>query len=216
MLTFVEEIVLLQLDDARGKVVDLPSQAAAIVLAGAALMELALRNQLDTDLKHLFVVDRTPSGDDILDDVLAQLTAIPGELTAAAALQRISAGAEGYREKALEHLVAKGVLREQDGRFLWVFGSRQYPVVDDREQRAVKARLHQLLLSEEIPDPRDVALICLIEASGLLGLVLTADEAERAAARVEQLAKMDLIGQALMRAIAEIRFIVKAAIASNY
>lgn len=216
MLTFVEEIVLLQLDDAEGQVVDLPLPAVAIVLAGAALMELALRNQVDTDLQQLFVVDPAPTGDDILDDALAHLAAMPGELTATAALLQISAGAEGYQGKALAHLVQKGILRQRDGRFLWAFHSRQYPVVDDQSRREVKARLRQLLLSEEIPDPRDVALICLIEASGLLGLVLTADEAKRAAARVEQLDKMDLIGQALMRAVAEIRFIVKTAIASSH
>jgi golgi phosphoprotein 3 len=216
MVTFVEEIVLLQLDEAQGKVVDLSLPATPIVLAGAALMELALRNQVDTDLKRLFVVNPEPTGDDILDDVLAHLTTIPGDLTAGAALERVSAHAEGYQQKALEHLVAKGILQQRDDRFLWVFHSRQYPVVDDREQREVKARLRQLLLSDEIPDPRDVALICLIEASGLLGLVLTADEAARVSARVAQLARMDLIGQALMRAIAEIRFIVRTAIASGY
>jgi golgi phosphoprotein 3 len=216
MLTFVEEIVLLQLDDAQGKLVDLPSSATAIVLASAALMELALRNQVDTDLRQLFVVDPTPTGDDILDDALARLAATPGEFTTAAALQRIGAHAEGYQEKALAHLVAKGILRRRDGRLLWVFPSRRYPVIDEREQREVKARLRQLLLSEEIPDPRDVALICLVEASGLLGLVLSAEESRRAADRVAQLDKMDLIGQALMRAVAEIRFIVKSAIAAGY
>lgn len=46
--------------------------------------------------------------------------------------------------------------------------------------------------------------------------MLTADEARRAAARVEQLDKMDLIGQAQMRAVAEIRFIVQSAVASGY
>ena len=216
MLTFVEEIVLLQLDDAQGKIVDLPLSVGAIVLAGAALMELALRNQIDTDLQQLFVVDASPTGDDILDDVLGHLAAIPGEFTTGAAIEDLSGRADGYRTKAFDHLVRKGILRQQDGRFLWVFPTRRYPVIDDREQREVKARLRHLLLSEEIPDPRDVALICLIEACGLLGLVLTANEAKRAAPRVEQLNRMDLIGQALIRAVAEIRFIVRSAAAPGY
>ena len=42
MLHFVEEIVLLQLDDTHGRFVDLPLSAGNVVLAGAALMELAL------------------------------------------------------------------------------------------------------------------------------------------------------------------------------
>jgi len=47
MLGFVEEIVLLQLDDRHGSFVDLPQSAADVVIAGAALMELALANRVD-------------------------------------------------------------------------------------------------------------------------------------------------------------------------
>ena len=208
MLHFVEEIVLLQLDDTHGRFVDLPLSAGNVVLAGAALMELALRNQIDTDLERLIVVDPTPTGDDILDDALARLAAAPAELSTGAAIERISNNAGKYQEQALEHLKTKGILREADGRFLWVFHTRRYPVIDDREQREVKTRLRQLLLTDEIPDPRDVALICLIDACHLLGLVLTPDEIRKTADRVEQLSRLDLIGQAVMHAVAEIRFIV--------
>jgi hypothetical protein len=79
MLGFAEEILLLQLDDTHGRFIDLPLSAADVVLAGAALMELALDNRVDSDLKHLILVDRTPTGDDILDDVLERLgQAAPG------------------------------------------------------------------------------------------------------------------------------------------
>src|SRR5438105_11672207 len=90
MLGFVEEILLLQLDDSQGKFVNLPLSAADVVLAGAALMELALGNRVDTDLRRLILVDSTPTGDDILDDVLKRLAETDGELNAAAGLDRIS------------------------------------------------------------------------------------------------------------------------------
>jgi len=112
---------------------------------------------------------------------------------------------------ALKRLIAKGILREENGRFLWVFHTRRYPVVDDSEQREVRARLRQLLLTDEIPDPRDVVLICLIDACGLLGLVLSPDEIAQTQTRVAQLSRLDLIGQAVTKAVAEIRFIVRAA-----
>jgi hypothetical protein len=86
-------------------------------------------------------------------------------------------------------------------------------VIDETETREVKTRLRQLLLSDEIPEPRDVVLICLIEACDLLRLVLTPDEIESAAPRAEQLGKLDLIGQAVTKAVGEIRFIVRNAVA---
>src|SRR5207237_9871661 len=97
------------------------------------------------------------------------------------------------------------------GRMTSVFSTRRYQVINGTEQREVKSRLRQSLLPDETPDPRDVVLICLIDACNLLGLVLTADEIKHTTARVEQLSKMDLIGQAVTRAVSEIRFIVKHA-----
>src|SRR5438105_6478282 len=210
MLSFVEEITLLLLDDTQGRFVDLPLSASDVVVAGAALMDLALANRVDSDLKQLTVVDTKPTGDDILDDALARVAQPGQELTVSAAVEGLAAYAEGYKEKALQRLVAHKILREENGRFLWVFPTRRYPVIDDTEQREVKARLRQVLLTDEIPDPRDVVLICLIDAC-ILGLVLTPEEINQTTARVEQLSKMDLIGQAVTRAVSEIRFIVKHA-----
>jgi golgi phosphoprotein 3 len=214
MLGFVEEIVLLRLDEASGRFADLPLAAADVVVAGAAMMELALANRIDSDLDGLIIADPRPTGDDILDDVLARLVELAGPgaaLDTAAALETIGDHAATYRQHALARLLAKGILREEEGRFRWMFHSRRYPVADDREQREVRARLRQLLLSEEIPDPRDIVLISLIEAADLLRLVLAPAEIAELGARVEQLSRLDLIGQAMAGAVAEIRFIVRHA-----
>jgi Golgi phosphoprotein 3 len=212
MLGFVEEVVLLQLDE-RGRLVELPLSAADVVLAGAALMELALRNKVDTDINRFFVVDREPTGDGVLDDALDALVKAGSDLTTSAAIERITLNARRYRDIALKRLIETGVLREEGGRFLWVFDTRRYPVVDDTEQREVRARLRQLLLTDEIPDPRDVVLLCLIDACGLLGLVLNLDEIASRRQRIEQLTRLDLIGQAMTRAVGEIRFIIQYATA---
>ena len=212
MLGFVEEIVLLQLDE-HGKLIELPLSAADVVLAGAALMELALRNKVDTDLNRFFVVDPQPTGDEILDNALSALTADKTDTTTSGAIERITVHAHGYRDIALKRLVEKGVLREEEGRFLWVFHTKRYPVIDDTEQREVRARLRQLILTDEIPDPRDVVLLCLIDACGLLGLVLSLDEIAARRQRIEQLTRLDLIGQAMTKAVGEIRFIIQYAAA---
>ena len=73
MLTFVEEIVLLALDDKKGKFVDLPPLALDQALAGAALLELAFLSRVDTDLTHLMLVSDKATGDKMLDPILRQI-----------------------------------------------------------------------------------------------------------------------------------------------
>ena len=65
--------------------------------------------------------------------------------------------AKGVREAALESLIARGILERRDERFLWVFESRRYPVIDGRAEREAKLRIAGVLLSDDFPDPRDVA-----------------------------------------------------------
>lgn len=211
MLSFPEEIVLLLLDETNGDFVPLPESVFAIVMSGAALMDLALRNRIDTDLEKMTVVDRTPLGDDILDDALAGLGRKNANLGILEALYDVAVNAEDYRARALKHLIERGILKEENGRHLWVFRTRRYPVIDDSEQQEVRARMRQLLLTDEIPDPRDVVLVCLIDACALAGFVLSAAELNGAAARVEQLRKMDLIGQAVTKAASETDAIIKFA-----
>ena len=211
MLSFPEEIVLLLLDETRGEFIPLPESVFAIVMSGAALMDLAVHNRIDTDLEKMIVVDRTPLGDDILDDVLAGLCNSKREREIPEALYDAALGAEEYRLRALKRLIARGILREENGRHLWVFHTRRYPVIDNTEQQEVRARLRQVLLTDEIPDPRDVVLICLVDACALLGFVLSEDELDAVTPRVEQLRKMDLIGQAVTRAVSETDAIIKFA-----
>ena len=85
-------------------------------------------------------------------------------------------------------------------------------MIDGRAEREVKSRIMGLLFSEEIPDPRDVTIICLADACGIFGELLTKDELEKASARIEQVRKLDLIGQAMSRAIYDIEVSVAASV----
>ena len=211
MLSFAEEIVLLLLDETSGDFVPLPESVFAIVMSGAALMDLALHNRIDTDLEKMVVVDRTPLRDDILDDVLAGLGKANSSLDVTDVLYDAAVAAEEYRVRVLRRLIARGILREENGRHLWVFRTRRYPVIDNAEQQEVRTRLRQILLTDEIPDPRDVVLICLVDACALMKVVLSETELEATRPRVEQLRKMDLIGQAVTRAVSETDAIIKFA-----
>ncbi|HOW97187.1 MAG TPA: GPP34 family phosphoprotein [Kiritimatiellia bacterium] len=207
MLTFAEEIVLLALDEKEGVITELPHQALHAAMSGAVLMELCLLNRVDVDAKQMKVVDTTPTGEPILDAVLKDLQGSHPEHTLAYWLNRM-AGHHAHEILRLSFtgLVRKGVLREEKHRFLWVFPDRRYPRLNDREFIEVRARLRQALLGTDIPEVRDIVLVSLLNACRLIPRILADDELPRAHARIAQLSRLDLIGQALAQSIREIEF----------
>ena len=204
-LRFAEEITLLMLNDEDGEFVRVPGWSMQCAFAGAVLMDLALENRIDTDLKRLVLIDPTPVGDDLLDPPLALIAQSTETHDARHWVDHLADSAEGIREGALARLVERGILRREEDRFLWVFQSRRYPIVDGEAEREVKLRIMEVLFGNDIPGPRDIVLICLVDACGVLRELLTARELERASERIEQVRKLDLIGQAVSKAVWDIQ-----------
>ena len=196
--------MLLLLDDDGGEFVRVPEWSLQCALAGAVLMDLALENRIDTDLEQLILVDSTPVGDDLLDPTLARIAQATERHDTRYWIQHTAQHADRIRERVLERLVERGILQRRDERLLWVFQSRRYPVVDGKADREVKLRVMAVLLSDEIPDPRDIVIVCLAEACGLFRELLSRRELEHATARIEQVRKLDLIGQAVSQAVWDI------------
>ncbi|MCY3801688.1 MAG: GPP34 family phosphoprotein [Chloroflexi bacterium] len=214
MLRFVEEIILLLLHDEDGRFARVPSWSVDYAIAGGVLMDLAMEDRIDTDLDNLILLDATPVGDSLLDPTLAQIAA--GEKQDARYwVERTAEQAEKIREEALSRLVAHGILERQEDRFLWVFRSRRYPAVDGKVEREVKLRIMEVLFSDEIPDPRDVMLICLADACGIFEELLSRRELNTASARIEQVRRLDLIGRAMSQAIYDIEMSVAASVQAH-
>ncbi len=204
MLSFAEEIFLLALDDKQGIIKPLPVSALDYALAGAVLMDLALQDRIDTDLTSLSVTDTKLTGDPILDDTLRQIQQKPEPQPAGYWLKHFEHQSRHIQERVLARLIQKGILKQENQRILWVFEVRRYPLMDNREVQEVKSRLRDLILSDDIPEPREVVLINLGNACRLLDDLFTPAEYEKVRARITALARLDLIGQEMAKSIREI------------
>ncbi len=204
MLRFVEEIILLMLHDDDGSFVRVPSWSRDYAIGGAILMDLAMENRIDTDLENLILLDDTPLGDNLLDPTLAEIAAGEEQQSARYWLERTASSGEEIQEATLARLVDHGIIERHDDRVLWVFRARRYPMIDGTAEREVKLRIMQVLFSDEIPDPRDVVLICLADACGIFKELLSRRQIDQATDRIEQVRRLDLIGQAMTRAIRDI------------
>jgi hypothetical protein len=213
MLRFSEEINLLLLDDGGGTFVDLPPHALEFALAGAVLMDLALEGRIDTDPQRLFVVDPTPLGDDLLDPTLARIVASADAHDTAHWIRAVTDQADDIHSRSLDRLIERGILRREEDRFMWVFKSRRYPIVDNSTVREVKLRLMGVLFSEDIPDPRDTLLISLSDVCGIFSSLLSNAELDAAAGRIGQVRKLDLLGREVTSAVREIEASLARAVA---
>ena len=213
MLRFSEEIMLLLLSDSGGKFIDVPAASLDCALAGSVLMDLALENRIDTDPQRLFVVDPTPLDDDLLDPTLARVVASQESHDTAYWIKAITDQAEHIHGASLDRLVERGILRREDDRFMWVFKSRRYPVIDNTTIREVKLRLMGVLFSDDIPDAHDILLISLSDVCGIFSSLLSSAELDAAAARIGQVRKLDLLGREVTNAVREIEASLAMAVA---
>jgi hypothetical protein len=212
MLTFPEEIVLLALDDKTGKFVDLPPLAMDQALAGAALLELAFQNRIDTDLTHLSLVSPKPTGEEMLDPLLEKIVTAKDKKDAKYWVGVFSGDGEKIREKVLRRLVQRGILKQEEKKILWVIPGRRYPMVKDQEEREVRKRIRSVVVDGEVPGPRDVVLVSLASACQLLRSVFTDADLLKYSARIADVSKMDLIGRAVSKSVAEVQEAVMRAV----
>ena len=204
MLRFAEEIMLLLLDDEGKRFLKVPDASLRYALAGGVLMDLAMEDRIDTDLDRLILVDRTPVGDDILDPVLADIAAADATHDARYWVEKAASGAYRTREAAMERLVARGILERREDRFLWMFRSRRYPLIDGEAELEVKLRIMEVLFADVVPTPRDVVIIGLADACGIFTELLSGEDLREVQPRIELVRRMDLIGRAVVAAVRDI------------
>ena len=212
MLRFAEELLLLTLDDENGRFARVPDRLMRYALAGGVLMDLALENRIDTDLKNLILVDSTPLQDSLLDPTLADIAEADDTRDARFWVERTALRADTIREEALNRLVERGILKREEDRFMWVFQARRYPIVDNTAEREVKLRIMEVLFSDQIPGPRDVVIIGLAHACDIFKEILSTRELARVSERIDQVRKLDLIGQAMSQAITDIELSLALAV----
>ena len=211
MLTFAEELVLL-LHGEDGSLLPIHKDALDCALAGAVLMDLAFAHRIDTDPHTLVVNDPAPTGHAVLDRVLARIAARAGAVDARAWIGALSIDEAGaIREQALDGLARRGVLERGGG--MWPFRSRRRPV--PAAARETVLRIREALHGDDIPDPRDAALISLLDACDILPDLFPARQVERRRRRIGQLRRMDPIGREVASAVADAERMVAIALRSR-
>ncbi len=204
MLTMLEEVVLLAVDEQTGSLRSTREFGTAYALVGAVFFDLALARKIDTGTETIHIVNRTPTGNATLDRVLAGMAAKPQLTTVRDWIEEIFLRRVDLEGEALASLIAQGILRHEKTKRLWIIDVERFPMVNDRPQQHVKARLAEAILTDRIPDPRDIMLVSIAEQCGLLGYVLSDTQLDSRRQRIHTLCNLETISRQVSDAIAGI------------
>ncbi|HEU5110329.1 MAG TPA: GPP34 family phosphoprotein [Micromonosporaceae bacterium] len=183
-IPLAEELLLLAYDDETGKASG--SQIGLdLGMAAAVLVELALAGRIAMDGNMIICRDATPVGEPIADAVLAKV-AEDAPHSAASWVQRLR---HRLRERVLEDLCARGVMRDVDEMALEHIHIHRYPTVDSSVERDVRTRLTAALSGATPPDERTAALATILAAVRMEpSLGITGDEIRITHRKLEEIA----------------------------
>lgn len=208
-MTFAEQITLLLLNEESGYFEPIPEWRMQCVMAGAVLMDLALLDRIDTDASKLVLVDASPTGDDLLDKTLAEIVAAKDDPQVTQYwIEKVALNAHDIFLDSLDRLTESGVLAHDDGGF-WTLShrtkaaSRKSAATKSSSESSddVKLRIFTVIYGDDIPDPHDIAVIALVEACEVFGLMLGPEEYEEVKERIELICRLDLIGRSVAEAV---------------
>ena len=166
-LMLPEHLLLLALRDDKGSVVQSSAMALPYGLAGALVMELSMRRRVSVEEEALVVSSREATGDDILDEALATLEQSKRTRDLTYWIARPDSLAKGLKQRLLDRLVARGILKAEEHRFLWLIPYNRYPEQDAGPERDIRQRVHDVVLHGAEPDESTALLITLVHACDL-------------------------------------------------
>ncbi len=201
MLTMLEEIVLLAVDEKTGNLRSVREYATAYALVGAVFFDLALARKIDTDTETIEITDATPTGNITLDRILADMASRPHLKTVENWIEHIFLGRDDLEGEALRSLIERGILRHQKSKLMWLIDVESFPMANNKPQKFVAVRLANAIMGDEIPDTRDIMLVSIAAPCGLLSYVLTEDALERRRRRIELLCHLETISRKVNAAI---------------
>ena len=149
---------------------NLLGSSRTVVLGGALLTELALRERLDVDeRKRLRVLDGGTIGEPLLDEALVRFTEREGKKPKDV-LDRVG---KKLQQPLLDSLVRRELIRPEPVTALGLTLTTRWPALVTGPRDAVVGDLVQVVTGAREPDSRTCALISLLHAVEALPKVVT-------------------------------------------
>ena len=204
-LSLPEELLLMLLNGESGYFHQVPGWDLNCAVIGAVLAELSLVSRIDTDRSSLILLDRTAVGDPALDPILKEIAEEPLQQNARYWIERLAPRADSIIDLTLDRLVGLKILEHHDGDF-WTFShavGHEQLNTGNGEGTAVEfvtSRITKVIFYNEIPTPRDIIIVGLLNTCDVLRFIFELDDESEA--RIKVVCQLELIGRSIAEAVA--------------
>lgn len=214
-LNLAEELLLLALNEEKGTILMAASTGLPYGLAGALIVELVEAGLLRIEGTELIAAPRGSARDELLDEVLGSIRTSKRTRNLKHWVGKIGRSGGKIKEKLLNRLVEKGILKREEHRLLWVFPTRRYPETDPRPEYKIRERVRAGILGAVPPETRTAALISLVHACDLTGVLFEKGECREARKRAKEITKSQPIGNAVAHTVEAVKVAVVTAAAAG-
>ena len=203
-LTLTQELILMLLNEETGYFHQVPGWDLNCAVVGAVLAELSLRSRIDTDMESLFLLDATKTGNPSIDPILEEIASGSNQHNTRYWIEHLAPRADTIIDSVLDRLVEMKILEHHDGEF-WTLARNDWKMelYSDAEtgtaSQFVRTRISRAIFMNEIPDPRDVIVISLINTCDVFRFMFQLDDETEA--RIQAICQMDLIGRSITEAV---------------
>jgi Golgi phosphoprotein 3 len=205
MFTLYEELFMLSIHAEKGTFIGSSIEQMKPGLAGAILAELAMLGKIQTSNNHrLKLVDDSPTSVEVLDEALTVLKESEKERKFGYWINPLSQRKDEFRKLIVESLIQKGIVTQEDDRLVWVIPSPLHAEINASTKYWVNEQLRRVVLTSEEIQPRDIVLLSLLRACGLLELVFLRDERRLASRKINQLFYNQALTDPILQTIQEI------------
>ena len=204
-LYILEKITLIALDDDTGKWVT-DSMRLNYALAGGVLLQLTQKKKIELVNNKVKIIDNSPTDNFLINDSIKLIESIKNkkDVNVVYKLARLT---RKLKDGIVIDLMAKGILKEQEGKVMWLFPTTHYPMVDSTLENRVKAELIDIVDNNHPVQNEDnlfllsVLLNCNLEKE-VFGLKANK---KKIAKRIEELNSDNSIGGATNQALIQMQ-----------
>lgn len=186
MMGIIEGLVLISIND-NGKFSGNTYNLIRYGLAGAIVLELNRLKKVELKDKKLFLTEESHTGDEILDDAVKSLKK-PKSLNGW--VYNNTTFVKRARTKILKGFVDKGMVREEEKRFLGLIPLKRYHLTSTYEKQELISKIRNFLLDDNaVHDTRDIYYASLIASCRAVKTIFSNEEHKTIKAKLKLIAK---------------------------